>query len=64
MMLDVEHETLGALRLLGTPLKLSGTPPGVRTPPPTLGQHTDEVLMKDLGFARAEIEELRAKGIV
>ncbi len=42
MMLDVEHSTLGSLRLLGTPLKLSRTPPGVRTPPPTLGQHTDD----------------------
>jgi crotonobetainyl-CoA:carnitine CoA-transferase CaiB-like acyl-CoA transferase len=64
MMVDVEHASIGALRLLGTPLKLSRTPPAVRTPPPTLGQHTDDVLTKDLGFALAEIEELRAKGIV
>jgi succinate--hydroxymethylglutarate CoA-transferase len=64
MMLDVEHPTIGPLRLLGTPLKLSRTPPAVRTAPPTLGQHTDEVLREDLGLTRAEIEELRAKGIV
>jgi crotonobetainyl-CoA:carnitine CoA-transferase CaiB-like acyl-CoA transferase len=64
MMLDVEHPTIGPLRLLGTPLKLSRTPPAVRTAPPTLGQHTDDVLREDLGFTRAEIEELRAKGIV
>jgi formyl-CoA transferase len=64
MTMDVQHATIGALRLLGTPLKLSRTPPEVRTPPPTLGQHTDDVLSKDLGLARAEIEELRAKGIV
>ena len=44
MIAEVEHETIGALRLLGVPVKLSDTPGAVRTPPPRLGQHTVEVL--------------------
>ena len=41
MMAEVEHADGGALRVLGTPLKLSDTPGAIRTAPPTLGQHTD-----------------------
>jgi Predicted acyl-CoA transferases/carnitine dehydratase len=38
-----EHATIGALRVLGVPVKLSDTPGAVRTPPPRLGEHTDAV---------------------
>ena len=55
---------IGALRVLGTPLKLSDTPASIRTPPPTLGQHTEAVLTGDLGFAAGEVAALRAKGVV
>jgi crotonobetainyl-CoA:carnitine CoA-transferase CaiB-like acyl-CoA transferase len=44
MIVPLEHLTAGPIRVLGTPLKLSDTPPGVRTPPPTLGQHTAAIL--------------------
>lgn len=44
MVQTVEHPTEGLLRVLGSPLKLSGTPASVRTPPPLLGEHTKEVL--------------------
>ena len=64
MTASVEHPTIGALRVLGTPLKLSETPPSVRTPPPTLGQHTEAVLTGDLGFAAEDVIALRAKGVV
>lgn len=56
----VEHATLGAVRVLGVPIKLSGTPGAVRSAPPTLGQHTDEILRGDLGFSDSEIAALRA----
>lgn len=46
-----------------TPVTLSETPGTVRTAPPTLGQHTDEILAA-LGLAKAEIEDLRASGAV
>ncbi|HEX2515904.1 MAG TPA: CoA transferase [Chloroflexota bacterium] len=40
----VQHPTLGALRLVGPPVRLGETPGTVRTAPPLLGEHTDEVL--------------------
>jgi crotonobetainyl-CoA:carnitine CoA-transferase CaiB-like acyl-CoA transferase len=50
-------------RTLGNPLKLSATPPELRTPPPRLGEHTDAVLA-GLGYSRGDIEALRARGVV
>jgi crotonobetainyl-CoA:carnitine CoA-transferase CaiB-like acyl-CoA transferase len=44
MVLETDHPTAGALRLLGCPVRLSATPPQLRLPPPLLGQHTGEVL--------------------
>ncbi|HEX4804539.1 MAG TPA: CoA transferase [Conexibacter sp.] len=40
---EVEHATLGRIRLPGPPLHFSRSPSRVHTAPPTLGQHTDEV---------------------
>ena len=64
MAVEVAHPRVGPLRVLGTPLKLSETPPSVRTPPPMLGEHTDAILTHDLGCTRDEIAALRNKGIV
>ena len=46
MVTSVDHPVEGALPLLASPLRLSGTPPTVRRPPPLLGEHTDEVLQR------------------
>jgi crotonobetainyl-CoA:carnitine CoA-transferase CaiB-like acyl-CoA transferase len=46
------HATAGDLTLLGVPIKLSETPGGVRTAPPTLGQHTKAVL-EELGLSQS-----------
>jgi crotonobetainyl-CoA:carnitine CoA-transferase CaiB-like acyl-CoA transferase len=58
----VEHATLGAVRTLGIPIKLSATPGAVRTAPPTLGQHTEAILRHDVGLSDAEIATLRTAG--
>lgn len=60
----VEHATAGTVRVLGVPIKLSDTPGRVRTAPPTLGQHTASVLRHDLGVPDAEIDALRARGVI
>jgi crotonobetainyl-CoA:carnitine CoA-transferase CaiB-like acyl-CoA transferase len=53
----------GATRTVGNPIKLSDTPPSIRTPPPTFGQDTDAVL-GEMGISAAECARLRAAGIV
>jgi formyl-CoA transferase/CoA:oxalate CoA-transferase len=64
MIQQVEHAVAGAMRVTGVPIKLSQTPGRVRTPPPTLGQHTAEILSKDAGLDQAEIAGLRAAGAI
>ncbi|MCA1560745.1 MAG: CoA transferase [Acidobacteria bacterium] len=64
MIASVEHAAAGTLRLLGLPVKLSGTPGSVRTPPPTLGEHTTRVLERDAGLSREEIARLRDAGAI
>ncbi|MEM7744708.1 MAG: CoA transferase [Pseudomonadota bacterium] len=39
-----QHPVVGAVQTIGLPVKFAATPGGVRTPAPTLGQHTDAVL--------------------
>jgi crotonobetainyl-CoA:carnitine CoA-transferase CaiB-like acyl-CoA transferase len=63
MVVEVDHPTLGHLRTLGSPLKMSGTPPDVRRRAPLLGEHTDAVL-REAGFRDEEIAALRHVGAV
>jgi len=64
MIARVEHATIGSLRTLGVPVKLSDTPGAVRTPPPTLGQHTDSVLSRELALGADDIEALRRDNVI
>ncbi|MEP7306531.1 MAG: CoA transferase [Acidobacteriota bacterium] len=64
MVTSVEHATIGSLRLLGVPVKLSDTPGMVRTAPPSLGQHTQAVLRAELGMTDGDIDALRAEGAI
>jgi crotonobetainyl-CoA:carnitine CoA-transferase CaiB-like acyl-CoA transferase len=63
MVVDLPHPRAGRIKVNGVPVKLSDTPGAVRTPPPLLGEHTEEVL-RDLGLAPAEIAALREERIV
>jgi crotonobetainyl-CoA:carnitine CoA-transferase CaiB-like acyl-CoA transferase len=54
---DARH---GTLRLTASPLRLSDTPVRVPAAPPRLGEHTAEVLARELGMSDAEIARLRA----
>jgi crotonobetainyl-CoA:carnitine CoA-transferase CaiB-like acyl-CoA transferase len=64
MIAEVDHTTLGALRVLGTPFKLSDTPASIRRPPPALGEHTQSILINDLGRTREDLAALQAAGVV
>lgn len=61
-MVDTEHPVAGKVSVVGVPVRLSATPGSVRTPSPTLGQHTDEVLRDVLGLDDAAVGALRGAG--
>jgi formyl-CoA transferase/CoA:oxalate CoA-transferase len=57
---DIDHPKVGKVPVVNVPARLSRTPGAVRTPSPTLGQHTDEALADLLGLDSAAIAALRA----
>jgi len=59
----LEHPLLGPVKSMGNPVNLSATPVSYRQAPPTLGQHTREVL-SELGYDTATINSFFAIGIV
>ena len=62
--LDVPHPTEGSVPLLASPLNIPTSPSSVRLPPPTLGQHTDEILTELLGYDEAALRDLQTEGVV
>ncbi len=54
MAVEVDHPTLGRIRTLGSPIKMSATPPVVRRRAPLLGEHTEQVL-REAGLTDEEI---------
>lgn len=63
MVIEYEHEVLGNLKMIGTPIKLSRTPGKVKSAPPKLGEHTESIL-KSLGYSSDEINELEELGVI
>jgi crotonobetainyl-CoA:carnitine CoA-transferase CaiB-like acyl-CoA transferase len=63
MVIDVPHPGHGTVKMVGFPVKLSGTPCRVERPAPELGQHTDEIL-QSLGMKLEKITELHSRGII
>jgi len=61
--IELEHPLLGLVKSMGNPVGLSATPVTYRLPPPTLGQHTSEVLL-ELGFSESGIDSLRVRKVV
>jgi formyl-CoA transferase len=64
LQIDAPHPTAGNMKLVASPMHLSKTPTEVRMAPPTLGQHTQEILHERLKLDGKAIEELRSKGII
>ncbi len=64
MKIEVEHASAGKVPLMASPMRFSETPLEFRLPPPTLGQHTGEILQGVLGLDAAAIARLRDEGII
>jgi len=61
---DVNHPSVGQVRVVGSPVRLSKTPAKKPTPSPVIGQHTEEVLREVLGLNANEIAALDAAGVI
>jgi crotonobetainyl-CoA:carnitine CoA-transferase CaiB-like acyl-CoA transferase len=64
MVVEVDHATIGSMKVAGRPIKFPGAAQPPITAPPTFGQHTETVLRDELGYSDAEIKELRSTGII
>jgi formyl-CoA transferase len=62
--MELPHPAAGKVSLVRSPMRFSETPVQHDAPPPTLGQHTDEVLKDVLKKTPSEIARLRSEGIV
>ncbi len=64
MLLQLDHPTAGKMPSIASPIRLSRSPVSYRRAPPTLGQHTAEVLEEILGLSPAEISSLSEKDVI
>jgi CoA:oxalate CoA-transferase len=64
MFIEIEHPVAGKLKVVGSPIKMSETPPRISRPAPLLGQHTGELLESLLNYRPEQIEELKRQNIV
>jgi len=64
MVTEVQHSSCGPMKLVSPPVKFSEAQPSIRSPPPTLGQHTEEILTGMLGMSSGEVSGLKADGII
>jgi formyl-CoA transferase len=62
--IDVPHPLSGSVPLVANPIKFSRTPLAFDTPPPMLGQHTEEILRDLLNKSEAEVASLRQSGVI
>jgi len=64
MVVTMEHPVIGPIRAMGSPLKLSASPPEYRMAPPLLGENTNDILRSVLGADEAEIAALSKAGAI
>jgi formyl-CoA transferase len=60
---EVDHPTRGKYLTVGNPVKMSDSITEVKRSP-LLGEHTEEILSKELGYSAKEIEQIKASGAI
>lgn len=63
MRVTLDHPRAGALDVLGTPIRMHGTPSTERRPPPDLGEHS-RLIAAELGYRPEQIDALVAQGVI
>jgi len=61
MILTLNHSLGGQIKLVGNPIKMASIDAGEYTAPPTMGQHTHQVLSEILGYSEEKIAKLKAE---
>ncbi|WP_421523326.1 CaiB/BaiF CoA transferase family protein [Pseudomonas yamanorum] len=64
LMVKIPHPKNPEFAMVGSPIKMSGTPVEYVRPAPMLGQHTDEVLGERLGLSAEQLGQLKAGGVI
>ena len=60
---EIDHPSVGQMKLVNTPVKFCQNPASVRTPAPEIGQHTEEILL-ELGYGWEDISQLKEQGVI
>jgi crotonobetainyl-CoA:carnitine CoA-transferase CaiB-like acyl-CoA transferase len=64
MVAEMRHPSAGVVKGIKNPMRLSATPLDAYAPPPSLGQHTREILTGLLGYTAREVDDLARDGII
>ena len=63
LVVELDHPVASRMSMVGPIVRMSGTPTRAQSPPPTLGQHSHEILA-ELGYREAEIASFREAGVI
>ena len=64
MVAEMRHPSAGVVKGIKNPMRLSATPLDAYAPPPSLGQHTREILTGLLGYTAREVDDLAGDGVI
>ncbi|MDB6062928.1 MAG: caiB/BaiF family protein [Verrucomicrobiaceae bacterium] len=64
LIVQMQHEITGPVKVTASPIRLSETPVSYRLPPPQIGEHTSVVLQNWLQLDSKQIDALRAKNVI
>jgi crotonobetainyl-CoA:carnitine CoA-transferase CaiB-like acyl-CoA transferase len=64
LLVEVDHPKAGKIKQIGTVIKYSETPCELQSPPPILGQYTQEILKEVVGYDEEKIKELKESGSI